>query len=63
MSDPRWAAVVQAWAADPNRPRLCGRCGGMGKRRKLLRRSWRECTACHGTGGAIDDERAWWTAR
>jgi len=58
-----WAAVVKRWAEDRNRARLCPRCGGMGKVRRFLRRTWRECPACHGGGGAIDDERAWWDAR
>ena len=60
--DPNWAGFLsQLEQAELNRPRLCGRCGGIGKRRGLLRRAWRECRACHGTGGGgVHDERAWW---
>jgi hypothetical protein len=45
-----------------NEPRICRRCGGLGRCRGLIRRTWRRCSACRGTGGAIDDERAWWRA-
>lgn len=44
-----------------NEPQICRRCGGSGRVRLVLhRRKRRPCPACHGTGGAIDDERAWW---
>jgi DnaJ-class molecular chaperone len=46
--------------AELNAPRLCRACGGLGTRRNWLLLTWRECKACHGTGGAVDDERAWW---
>lgn len=58
--DPGWMDAARLWAAEQNRPRLCGRCGGIGKVRCFLTRRWRTCRACHGTGGAVDDERAWW---
>jgi hypothetical protein len=59
--DPNWAGFLnQLRETELNAPRLCRRCGGVGKRRSLLRRTWRECRACHGSGGAVDDERAWW---
>jgi DnaJ-class molecular chaperone len=61
-NDPRWIDEVRRWDAERNAPRLCGACGGTGERRGLLTRRVRECRACHGTGGAIDDERAWWRA-
>jgi len=60
--DPGWSALYRLQEAERNAPRLCSRCGGLGKRRRLLARTWRECRACHGTGGAIDDESAWWRA-
>lgn len=61
--DPRWSDEVRRWAEqERNAPRICGRCGGLGRCRGLIRRKWRTCRACHGTGGAIDDERAWWRA-
>jgi DnaJ-class molecular chaperone len=61
---PLWAAVMLGrWAEEErNRPRLCGRCGGLGQRRSILLLTGRECRACHGSGGAVDDERAWWGA-
>jgi DnaJ-class molecular chaperone len=59
--DPNWAGFLRRLEeADLNQPRLCGRCGGLGERYSWLRRAWRDCRACHGTGGAVDDERAWW---
>lgn len=62
--DPLWADQVRRWDEERrNRPRLCGACGGSGKRRRLPPRATRECRACHGSGGAVDDERAWWEAR
>ena len=60
---PLWAAAVLRWAQqDRDKPRLCGRCGGLGQRRSWLLLTWRECRACRGSGGAVDDERAWWGA-
>jgi DnaJ-class molecular chaperone len=55
---------LSQWAEEnfKNEPRLCRRCGGLGKHRRLICRRWRTCRSCHGTGGAIDDERAWWRA-
>lgn len=58
--DPGWLDAARVWAAEQNAPRLCRRCGGLGKVRCPITRRWRECRACRGTGGAIDDERAWW---
>jgi DnaJ-class molecular chaperone len=56
-----WVFVQRLREAELNAPRLCGRCGGRGECYRWWRRSWRQCRACHGTGGAVDDERAWWT--
>lgn len=58
--DPRWADEVRRWDQERNAPRICRRCGGLGRVRRMVRRSEKPCPACHGTGGAVDDERAWW---
>lgn len=62
MPGPLWADEVRRWDRERSKPRSCGRCGGLGQRRRLLSHTWRECRACHGSGGAVDDERAWWEA-
>ena len=52
---------LQQWESDNlNQPTICRRCGGLGTVRRRLRRPEKECPACRGTGGAIDDESAWW---
>ncbi len=62
--DPNWAGFLnQLREADLNSPRLCGRCGGLGERWCWWRKAWQDCRACHGTGGAVDDERAWTRGR
>lgn len=60
LSELPWGEARRWAEQDRNAPRLCGSCGGLGRRRRLLSRTWRTCRACHGTGGAIDDESAWW---
>jgi DnaJ-class molecular chaperone len=61
--DPRWSDEVRRWAEqEANAPRVCGRCGGLGRYRRLVSRKVRPCRSCHGSGGAVDDERAWWRA-
>ena len=60
---PLWAEAILRWVrAERERPRLCGRCGGLGQQRSCLLLTWRECRACHGSGGDVHDERAWWEA-
>jgi DnaJ-class molecular chaperone len=62
-NDPRWSDEVRRWAQEErNAPRICRRCGGLGTVRRWLRRIDRQCPGCRGTGGAVDDERAWWRA-
>lgn len=62
-NDPRWSDEVRRWAQkERNAPRICGRCGGLRRYKRLISRKVRTCPACHGTGGAVDDERAWWRA-
>lgn len=63
MSDLQWAALVMTWDRYRDHPRLCRVCGGLGRRRRWFGRGWRECKACHGSGGAVWDERAWWDAK
>ena len=60
--DPGWSALYRLHEAERNAPRVCGRCGGLGAVRSWLLLTWRECGACHGGGGAVDDESAWWRA-
>ena len=41
----------QRRSSDFHRPRVCGACGGRGRRRKVLVwRGWRLCRSCWGRG-------------